>query len=154
MLITTFNQLLKKSVQDTTDSTRKINQADFVPDKSYLVSLDAKSLYTNIQNEEEIKFVKTSLEKYFKWTPSTAVITTFLALILTLNNNKSSKKTTQKLITDERQRHGNNLCTLMGKYLYGPLWKKIYMPIYQDIFIIYLRSIDDIFLYGQAAKPI
>ena len=66
MLITTFNQLLKKSVQDTTDFTRKINQADFVPEKSYLVSLGVKSLYTNIQNEEEIKFVKTSLEKYFK----------------------------------------------------------------------------------------
>ena len=37
-------------VQDTTDFLRKINQINFVPDNSYLVSLDVKSLYTNIPN--------------------------------------------------------------------------------------------------------
>ena len=73
-------------VQDTTDFLRKINQINFVPDNSYLFSLDVKSLYTNIPNAEGIKSVKTSLEKYSKQTASTKVITTFLALILTLNN--------------------------------------------------------------------
>ena len=38
-------------VLDTIDVLRKIKQTDFVPDNSYLVSLDAKSLYTNISNE-------------------------------------------------------------------------------------------------------
>ena len=72
-------------VQDTTDFLRKINQINFVPDNSYLVSLDVKSLYTNIPNAEGIKSDKTSLEKYSKrTTASTKVITTFLALILTL----------------------------------------------------------------------
>ena len=70
-------------VQDTTDFLRKINQINFVPDNSYLFSLDVKSLYTNIPNAEGIK---SSLEKYSKQTASTKVITTFLALILTLNN--------------------------------------------------------------------
>ena len=72
--------------QDTTDFLRKINQIDFVPDNTYLVSLDVKSLYTNIPNAEGIKSVKTSLENYSKRTASAKVITTFLALILTLNN--------------------------------------------------------------------
>ena len=50
-------------VQDTTDFLRKINQINFVPDNSYLFSLDVKSLYTNIPNAEGIKSVKTPLEK-------------------------------------------------------------------------------------------
>ena len=42
--------------------------------------------YNNIPNAEGIKSVETSLGKYSKRTASTKVITTFLALILTLNN--------------------------------------------------------------------
>ena len=64
-------------VQDTTDFLRKINQIDFVPDNSYLLSLDVKSLSTNIPNAEGIRSVKTPLEKYSKRTASTKVITTF-----------------------------------------------------------------------------
>ena len=73
-------------VQHTTDFLKKINQINFAPDNSYLVSLDVKSLYSNIINAEGIKYVKTFLEKYSKRTASTKVITTFLALIPTLNN--------------------------------------------------------------------
>ena len=73
-------------VQDKTDFLREISKIDFVPDNSYLVSLDVKSLYTNIPKAEGLKSVKTSLEKYSKRTASTKVITTFLALKLTLNN--------------------------------------------------------------------
>ena len=53
-------------VQDSTDFLRKINQIDFVPSNSYLVSLDVKSLYINIPNAEGIKHVNTFLEKYSK----------------------------------------------------------------------------------------
>ena len=50
-------------VQDTSKFLRKINQINFTPDNLYVVSLDVKSLYTNIPNAEGIKSVKTSLEK-------------------------------------------------------------------------------------------
>ena len=73
-------------VQDTTDFLRKINQIDFVSENSYLISPDVKSIYANTPNTEGMKSVKTSLGKYSKRTASTKVITTFLALILTLNN--------------------------------------------------------------------
>ena len=53
-------------VQNATDFFRKINEINFVPDNSYLVSLNIKSLYTSIPNAEGIKSVKTSLEKYSK----------------------------------------------------------------------------------------
>ena len=77
---------MSPSVQDITDFLRKINRIDFAPDNSYLVSLDVKSLYTNILNAEGIKSVKTFLEKYSKRIDSAKVINTFVALILTLNN--------------------------------------------------------------------
>ena len=41
----------------------------------------------------------------------------------------------QKLLTDKRLRHRNNLCTLIRKHLQGPLRKKINIAIYQNIFI-------------------
>ena len=48
--------------------------------------MDARSLYTNIPNAEEISAVKRALDDYSKKNTSTKVITIFLALILTLNN--------------------------------------------------------------------
>ena len=40
----------------------------------------------------------------------------------------------QKLLTDKRLCHENNLCRLIRKHLYAPLRKKIHIPIYLDIF--------------------
>ena len=48
--------------------------------------MDVISLYTNTPNAEGISAVKTAFDNYSKKTTSTKVITTFLALILTLNN--------------------------------------------------------------------
>ena len=73
-------------VKDTSDFLLKINTVEFGQDNSYLVWLDVKSLYTNIPNAEDIKAVKEPLDNHPKWTVATKVITTFLALILTLNN--------------------------------------------------------------------
>ena len=66
--------------------------------------------------------------------------------ILSANTNtKQFYFQLQKLLTDKRLRHGNSLCTLIRKYIYGPLPKKIHIPIYQGIFIympqIYRRYI-------------
>ena len=84
-LQTIVNEILSY-VEDTNEFLRKINQIDFAPNNSYIVSLDVKLLYINIPNAEEINSVKTSLENYSKQTVLTKVIITFLALILTLNN--------------------------------------------------------------------
>ena len=48
--------------------------------------MDVRSLYTNIPNAEGISAVKRAFDNYSKKTTSTKVITTFLALILTLIN--------------------------------------------------------------------
>ena len=57
-----------------------------VPESSYIIRLDVKSLYTSIPNSEGVKAVKISHENFTKKTITTKVITTFLALNLNLNN--------------------------------------------------------------------
>ena len=73
-------------VKDTQDFHKKLQKVKDIPQESLLVTLDVKSLYTNIANNEGIKAVKESYEKYKEKTISTKVIITFLSLILTLNN--------------------------------------------------------------------
>ena len=73
-------------VKDTNDFINKINAVKSVPKNSYLVTMDVTSLYTNIPNAEGISAVKRAFANYSKKTTTNKVITTFLALILTLNN--------------------------------------------------------------------
>ena len=51
-------------IQATSDFLRKINIIETIPDNSYLVFLDVRSLYTSIPNSEGIKAVKTSVENF------------------------------------------------------------------------------------------
>ena len=73
-------------VKDTNDFINKINAVKSVPKSSYLVTMNVRSLNRNITNAEGISAVKRAIDNYSKKTTSTKVITTFLALILTLNN--------------------------------------------------------------------
>ena len=73
-------------VKDTNNFINKINAVKSVPKNSYLVTMDVRSLYTNIPNAEGISAVKRAFDNYSKKTTTTKVITTFSALILTLNN--------------------------------------------------------------------
>ena len=73
-------------VKDTQDFLKKLEKVKDIPQESLLVTLDVKSLYTNIPNNEVIKEVNESYEKYKEKRVSAKVIITFLSLILTLNN--------------------------------------------------------------------
>ena len=73
-------------VKDTKYFFQKINQTEEVPEDSLLVTLDVKSLYYNIPNNEGIKQVKEDYDKHPNKIVLTKVITTFLSLILTFNN--------------------------------------------------------------------
>ena len=70
---------------DTSDILRKTSKIE-IPDNSYLVSLDIRSLDTRIHNSEGMKTAITSLEDFPRRTVAARMITTFLSLILTLNN--------------------------------------------------------------------
>ena len=51
-------------VKDAQDFLKKLEKLKDIPQESLLVTLDGKSLYTNIPNNESIKAVKESYEKY------------------------------------------------------------------------------------------
>ena len=73
-------------IKDTSDFLRKLKPIPEVPENSYLVTIDVKSLYTGIPKSNAIKAVNISHENFTKMTIATKVIIAFLALILTLNN--------------------------------------------------------------------
>ena len=72
-------------IKDINDFINKIDNFT-VPPNSFLVTMDVKSLYTSIPNNEGIASVKKKYDHYPNNTIPTKIITTFLALILTLNN--------------------------------------------------------------------
>ena len=66
-------------INGTNDFINKINDIENNPPSRYLVTMDVKSLYTNIPNSEGIAEVN------LKKSIATKVITTYLTLIFTLN---------------------------------------------------------------------
>ena len=74
---------LKSYVKDSTDFIRKINSMEKIPDNGILVTMDVRSLYTNIPNKEGIEAVETTLKRK---NIGTRIISAFLRLVLTLNN--------------------------------------------------------------------
>ena len=74
---------LKSYVKDSTDFIQKINCMEKIPDNSILVTMDVRSLYTNIPNKEGIEAVETTLKRK---NIGTSIISTYLRLVLTLNN--------------------------------------------------------------------
>ena len=76
---------IKSHIKDTTHFLTELDKIPATTSKeSYLVTLDVRSLYTNIPNEEGVNVIKNILQK--KQSKLTTVITAFLWLILTLNN--------------------------------------------------------------------
>ena len=72
-------------IQDTTDFINKTKDIN-VPKGSLLVTMDVKSLYTNIPNNEGMNAVDETLTINKTPTKLKTVILTFLHFILTLNN--------------------------------------------------------------------
>ena len=128
MLITAFNHQLKKShcISKMKGTFLGRQLIDFVPDNPYLVSVDVKSLYTNIANAEGINCVKTLLESYSKRSTSIKVTTKFLQCLQSFQ--------LQKLLKYKKLCHENNLGTLIRKYLNGTLRRKVQTPTSQNIF--------------------
>ena len=72
-------------MEDTNDFIKKVNNFS-VPVNSVLVTMDVRSLYTSISNNEGTGATKKRYDSYIHKTIPTKIITTFVALILTLNN--------------------------------------------------------------------
>ena len=73
-------------VKDTSDFINRINETKDINKDTILVTLDVKSLYTNIPNHEGIEAVKSALNSASQKPITTKVILKILFLILTLKN--------------------------------------------------------------------
>ena len=72
-------------LKDIIHFINKVNNFS-VPVKSVLATMDVRSLYTGIPNNEGIAVTKKRYDSYIHKTIPTKIITTLLSLILTLNN--------------------------------------------------------------------
>ena len=131
----------------TTDSTDTINKLSIIQDQvsenDILVTMDVRSLYTNIPNEEGIQTVRNALNASATRLP-TRIITTLLFLILTLNNFLFNG-------IHYLQRMG---CTMGTKC--APSYANLFMGMFEELYIyprLLNKSIFDISttcsLFGQ-----
>ena len=139
---------LKSYVKDTNDFINKIENLPPVPKGSYLISMDVRSLYTNIPHKEGINAIKQSLGKR-PAKVSSVIILMFLNLILTLNNFVFNG-------INYLQTKG---CAMGTKC--APCYANLFMGWFEEKFIYkkikkfsntYLRYIDDIFLIWNGTK--
>ena len=138
----------KSYVKDTNDFINKIEDCSGKVDGStILVTMDVKSLYTNIPNEEGIRAVRNFLTKTGR-TILIPIIVKFLWLILTLNNFIFNGK-------NFLQTNGASMGTKCA-----PDYANLFMADFEERFIypringkcpLYLRYIDDIFLLWQGS---
>ena len=140
---------LKSYTKDSTDAIKKISAINNqVAKEDFLVTMDVRSLFTKIPNEEGIQAVRDTLNNSPSRVP-TRMITTFLTLILTLNNfifnginylqSKGSAMGTKCAPT-----YAN---IFMGKFEETHIYPKI-----QEKTRIFLRYIDDLFFVWKGTE--
>ena len=90
-------QLLKSYVRDTTDYINKISTTGELPQEANLVTMDVKTLHTNIPNDEGLQALKEAMDKKQHKSVATTVIVTLMASSLLSKTSFSMTKTTFKL---------------------------------------------------------
>ena len=140
---------LPSYIQDTSHFLRKLNiRRDSNPD-SILVTLDVRSLYTNIPNEEGIAAVREAMSMSTSSKISSKVITTFLWLILTLSNFVFNG-------INYLQKQGvtmGSICSPSYANIFMGYFEREYLyPLIRGKCMFYTRYIDDIFLIWKGTE--
>ena len=144
-------KLLKSYIRDTTEFLNRISSIHTdIPTGAILVTMDVKSLYTNIEHNEGLAALKKSLQNSNNTYPGTEVILTLMKLILTLNCFNFNGKSFLQI-------KGCAMGTVAA-----PSYANIFMGDFEETYIYpqitndclyYARYIDDIFFIytgGQA----
>ena len=105
--------------------------------------MDVKSLYTNIPNSEEIAAVKNAYDNNPKKSITTKVITTFMALILTLNNFIFNFK---HYLQIKGFAMGTICAPDYANIFMARFESKLIYPHIKEKVITFLRFIDDLFM--------
>ena len=77
---------VKSYIRDTTNFLNKIKNLETLPHNAILVTLDVRSLYSNIKHNEGLNSLQESLDNRIDKTAPTKVLITLMNHVLTLNN--------------------------------------------------------------------
>ena len=147
-----LNQNLPSYIKDTTDFLNKIEALpEELPENSILVTMDVRSLYTNVPNDEGIEAVKTFLRTRNRPGdgPLSRIIATFLRLILTLNNFVFNE---ENFIQVNGASMGTKCAPTYASLFMGHFEHLNIMPKIKDYILLYVRYIDDIFFIWKGSK--
>jgi hypothetical protein len=146
-----LNQNLPSHVKDTTDFLRKLNEIPEIPDDSILVTMDVRSLYTNVPNDEGIEAVKSFLQKRNRPGDGALarIIATLLRLILTLNNFVFND---QNYIQVNGASMGTKCAPTYASLFMGKFEETYIIPKIRNSIMMYVRYIDDIFLIWKGSE--
>ena len=147
-----MNQNLPSYVKDTTDFIKKLESLPEDPgQQKILVTMDVRSLYTNIPNDKGIEAVQHFFRQRARPGDGilSKVISVFLRLILTVNNFVFND---QNFIQINGCSMGTKCappyaCLFMGKFE-----NQYILPRIQQKISMYVRYIDDIFLIWKGSE--
>ena len=134
---------IKSHIKDTTDFIKKIEMLKDLPQDAILVTMDVKSLFTQIPHSEGINAVARALEKLQDSKISNRVIIKFLSLTLHLNNFEFNGK-------HYLQKKGSSMgskrsCRYADVFMDDFETRFIYPRIHNKN-MAYYRFVDDIFM--------
>ena len=142
-------QRLPSYIKDTSHFLRKLNSRKNINQNDILVTLDVKSLYTNIPNDEGITAAKNAIERSPDSKASVKVITTFLWLILTLSNFVfNGINYLQKMGVTM----GSNCSPSYANLFMGEFEAQHLYPLLRGKCKLYTRYIDDIFFIWNGTE--
>ena len=110
-----------------------------IPDNSILVTMDVRSLDTNIPNKEAIEAVETTFNRK---SVGKRIFSTFLRLVLTLNNFVFNS---QNYLQIKGCAMGTKCAPSYANIFMGMFEERYIYPLIKKISNFYLRFIDDIF---------
>ena len=128
-------------IKDSKHFINKVNKFS-VPVNPVLVTLDVRSLYTSIPNNEGIAATKKRYDSYIHNTIPTKIITTFLALVLTLINFVFNSKFYLQI---KGCAMGTICAPAYANIFMAEFEQKYAYPLIKDRLILFLRYIDDTF---------
>ena len=134
---------IKSHIKDTTDFINKIEQIRDITNNTILVTMDVKSLFTQIPHSEGISPVARTLEKMKESKMSNRVIIKFLSLTLYLNSFEFNGK--HYLQTKGSSMGSKNSCRYADIFMDAFEVKHIY-PQINGKHLAYYHFVDDIFI--------
>ena len=140
---------IKSHVKDTTDFLKKIDEIQNLPKDAILVTMDVKSLFTNIPHRDGINAVARALSKIQNSDIPNRVIIKFLSLTLHLNNFEFNGK-------HYLQKKGSSMGSKSSCH-----YADVFMDDFETRYIYprilgknkgYFRFVDDIFMIWTGSK--